>query len=203
MYARIAEKLAAGAIIVLDGGTGTEIERRGAPMSEESWCAAATLSHGNIVRAVHEDYIRAGAEIIAANTYGSSPFILDHYGKLADLAGLDAALSVHHDFDEVHGWYVRGELGREFELRRALALETALWLGWSDDEHSFWLYRTHTSSLADLGAHVGLRLDLDDVTSARLGVSGSSIVGQDLRDWFDPRIDADRIWATLGVGWAF
>ncbi len=91
MYARIAEKLAAGAIIVLDGGTGTEIERRGAPMSEESWCAAATLSHGHIVRAVHEDYIRAGAEIIAANTYGSSPFILDHYDKLADLAGLDAA----------------------------------------------------------------------------------------------------------------
>jgi homocysteine S-methyltransferase len=91
MYARIAEKLARGGIVVLDGGTGTEIERRGAPMSEVSWCSHATLSHGAIVRGVHEDYIRAGAEIIAANTYGSSPFVLDHHGKLADLASIDGA----------------------------------------------------------------------------------------------------------------
>jgi homocysteine S-methyltransferase len=89
MYAWIAERLAAREVVVLDGGTGTEIERRGAPMSEESWCAPATLSHGDIVRGVHADYIRAGAEIVTANTYGSSPFVLDHYGKLADLARID------------------------------------------------------------------------------------------------------------------
>ncbi|MEZ5775066.1 MAG: homocysteine S-methyltransferase family protein [Hyphomicrobiaceae bacterium] len=87
--AAILDEIAKGGIVVLDGGTGTEIERRGAPMSEESWCAPATLSHGDIVREVHRDYILAGARIVTANTYGSSPFILDHHGKLADLPLID------------------------------------------------------------------------------------------------------------------
>ena len=62
MYERIAKKLAAGRNIILDGGTGTDIQRRGAPMSAETWCADANMTHPQIVKAVHEDYIRAGAE---------------------------------------------------------------------------------------------------------------------------------------------
>ena len=38
------DKLARGETIILDGGTGTELERRGAKMSDQTWCAAATLT---------------------------------------------------------------------------------------------------------------------------------------------------------------
>jgi methionine synthase I (cobalamin-dependent) len=91
MYKAIEQKLTTGEISVLDGGTGTEIERRGAPMSDESWSAPATLTHPDIVREVHAYYIRAGADVVIANTFGSSPFVLDHYGKLDELPRIDDA----------------------------------------------------------------------------------------------------------------
>ncbi len=82
-------KLAKGETIILDGGTGTEIERRGAKMSDEIWCAAATLTDQSIIRAVHRDYILAGADIIAANTFASSVFSLDYHNKLDELEAID------------------------------------------------------------------------------------------------------------------
>ncbi len=63
MYEPIAQKLAAGRNVILDGGTGTDIQRRGAPMSGETWCAEVNVTHPQIVKAVHEDYIRAGAAL--------------------------------------------------------------------------------------------------------------------------------------------
>ena len=73
MYKQIEEKLTRGDVILLDGGTGTEIQRKGAPMNGDVWCALATRSHPEIVRDVHLDYIDAGADIITANTFASSP----------------------------------------------------------------------------------------------------------------------------------
>jgi homocysteine S-methyltransferase len=91
LYDQIEAKLAAGDIVILDGGTGTEIQRRGAPMSAESWSADANLTHPDIVRAVHEDYIAAGAELIIANTFATSPLLFNHLGRDEEVAKIDAA----------------------------------------------------------------------------------------------------------------
>jgi homocysteine S-methyltransferase len=74
------DKLAAGEVIVLDGGTGTELQRRGAQMDQAAWCARATMTHGDLLRQVHEDYIRAGADIITANTFATSRRMLTPAG---------------------------------------------------------------------------------------------------------------------------
>jgi len=58
-YAKIKQRLADGDIIVLDGATGTELERRGAPMDPAAWCGPATLENDHILTAIHSDYIRA------------------------------------------------------------------------------------------------------------------------------------------------
>lgn len=76
----IERRLAAGEVVLLDGATGTELERRGARMHDEVWCAAATLSHGDLLRTVHEDYVRAGASVIIANTYASNRLMLEPAG---------------------------------------------------------------------------------------------------------------------------
>lgn len=89
MYARIKAKLDKGQTIILDGGTGTDIQRRGAPMSGDTWCADANLTHPEIVRDVHLDYIKVGAEIIAANTFASSALSFNHYGRDDDLLRID------------------------------------------------------------------------------------------------------------------
>lgn len=79
----LARRIGNAEVIILDGATGTELQRRGVPMHGQVWCASASLSHADVVRAVHEDYIRAGAEVIIANTYASARHALEPAG-LAD-----------------------------------------------------------------------------------------------------------------------
>lgn len=89
-YETIRNKLANGQNIILDGGTGTDIQRRGAPMSGDTWCADANLTHGDIVKTVHLDYIAQGADIVTANTYATSPLIFSHIGRVEDVNKIDA-----------------------------------------------------------------------------------------------------------------
>ena len=64
--------MAAHDIVVLDGGMGTELQARGVPMDSSAWSAEANIAQPEIVRTVHEDYIRAGADVIIANTYSAA-----------------------------------------------------------------------------------------------------------------------------------
>ncbi len=57
--------------IVIDGATGTEIEQRGVPQLNDAWNGGGALSHPDILRQVHEDYILAGAQIIISNTFAT------------------------------------------------------------------------------------------------------------------------------------
>jgi len=79
------KRIAAGDLVLLDGGTGTELERRGVPMNERGWCGDATLGHGQVLREIHEDYIRAGAEVIITNTFASARHTLEPIGFGADV----------------------------------------------------------------------------------------------------------------------
>ena len=80
MIEEFTRRLAAGEVILIDGGTGTELEARGVPMSGAVWCGVAVLDHQDVVRATHEDYIRAGAEVIIANTFPSNRLALEPAG---------------------------------------------------------------------------------------------------------------------------
>ncbi len=75
------QRLAGGELIFLDGATGTELERRGVPMDDDAWSAAAILSHPRTVRAVHEDYLRAGADVVTANSFSTARHQLEPAGQ--------------------------------------------------------------------------------------------------------------------------
>ncbi len=74
------QRLEADEIVLIDGATGTELQRRGVPMDEFAWSGAAVLTHPDVVRETHEDYIRAGANVIITNTYGSTRQMLEPAG---------------------------------------------------------------------------------------------------------------------------
>ncbi|MYB19750.1 MAG: homocysteine S-methyltransferase family protein [Holophagales bacterium] len=76
-----------GEILLLDGGTGTELERRGVPMDSAAWCGTAALEHQDAIRDLHEDYIRAGADAIITNTFATHRPLLEAAG-LGDKVGL-------------------------------------------------------------------------------------------------------------------
>lgn len=79
-YSIIRTRLQGGGIVLLDGGTGTELEARGAAMDPQAWCGPATLDNVDILEGIHRDYLSAGADIITANTYASSRLMLEAGG---------------------------------------------------------------------------------------------------------------------------
>ena len=74
---------------MIDGGTGTEIQRRGVAMAGDTWCAEANIDAPDTVREVHASYVDAGAELIIANTYATSPLLFDHLGRGDDVDRID------------------------------------------------------------------------------------------------------------------
>ncbi len=79
-YLDVKRRLDAGEIIVIDGGTGTELQRRGAQMDPSAWCGPASLNNSELLTQVHLDYINAGADVITANTFASSRLMLTPAG---------------------------------------------------------------------------------------------------------------------------
>ena len=82
------DRLAADEILIIDGGTGSELQRRGVAMDVNAWSGAAALDHEVLLREIHRDYISAGAEVITANTFGTTRFVLasagldDQFGRI-------------------------------------------------------------------------------------------------------------------------
>jgi homocysteine S-methyltransferase len=58
--------------VVLDGGLATELEARGADLDHFLWSARLLAEAPGLLRAVHFDYLVAGADIIATATYQAS-----------------------------------------------------------------------------------------------------------------------------------
>lgn len=65
----ISARLLRGEVIVLDGAMGTELERRGVETPLPLWSARALLDAPSVVQAIHEDYVRAGADVLTTNTF--------------------------------------------------------------------------------------------------------------------------------------
>lgn len=70
-YNSVMARIADGGRVLIDGATGTEIERRGVPQLDGAWNGGGALSHPDVLVGVHEDYIRQGAEIVISNTFAT------------------------------------------------------------------------------------------------------------------------------------
>jgi homocysteine S-methyltransferase len=117
----IEKDLAAGKTIVIDGATGTELERRGAAMHEKAWCAMATLTAPDLLRGVHEDYIRAGARLITANTFSTNRIMLEPAGlgpRFEELnrRAVDLALQARDRTDELGRVAVAGSMSHQVPI---------------------------------------------------------------------------------------
>lgn len=78
---------------ILDGATGTELERRGVSCALPLWSAHALLEAPDTVRAIHADYARVGCGGVTANTFRTQRRVLEKAG-LGELAGELTTLAV-------------------------------------------------------------------------------------------------------------
>lgn len=65
-------------MLFLDGAFGTELQKNGLKQGDipELW----NITHGDIIKKIHEDYINAGADIINTNTFGGNKLKLKELG---------------------------------------------------------------------------------------------------------------------------
>ena len=68
----LAELLEAQGCVVLDGGLATELERRGADLSDPLWSARQLVEGPDLIREVHQAYFAAGADVAVSASYQAS-----------------------------------------------------------------------------------------------------------------------------------
>ena len=69
--------------MILDGAIGTELERLGARMDQDVWCARALADSPDLVHEVHRRYLDAGADVITANSYSATREAMQRHGLAA------------------------------------------------------------------------------------------------------------------------
>jgi S-methylmethionine-dependent homocysteine/selenocysteine methylase len=101
--------------VVLDGALGTLLEERGIPAGLPLWSANALITSPAAVGKLHEDYIRAGADIITTATFRTTRRMFNRAGlpdRSAELTKL--AVSLAKDAREVQhhrGILIGGSMG--------------------------------------------------------------------------------------------
>ena len=166
-------RLDAGDIILMDGGTGTEIHRRGVPVDPNTWSGSATLTHPDVIRDIHEDYLRAGADIIITNTFSTSRAQLEPAGmgdrteeanKLAVQVAREAIEKVAPDRDVV----LAGSMSTFYpaDPNMATSYEAAL-----ED------YREQARYLAEAGVDVIVPEMISRIIDAKATVQAASETG--------------------------
>ncbi len=82
----ILDRLNDGHTLLLDGGTGSELQRRGVDVlvgakdGLKAWSATANIEFADVVQQVHQDYLRVGADIITSNNFWTGPTRLERCG---------------------------------------------------------------------------------------------------------------------------
>lgn len=116
-------------ITLLDGGMGQELVRR---MGEATplWAMQALIDAPELVRAVHDDFFAAGAEVATTNTYAVLPDRLAAFGlseRLGELIETGCRLAVEARDAAGHGLVAGalGPLGFSYQPDNAPPPETA------------------------------------------------------------------------------
>ncbi len=65
--------LAAQPFVLLDGAMATELEARGCDLADSLWSAKVLLENPQLIRDVHLDYFRAGAQVAITASYQATP----------------------------------------------------------------------------------------------------------------------------------
>ena len=77
-------------IVLLDGGMGQELTRRSKDPAHPQWGAWVMMNEPEIVQALHEEYIEAGARAITINAYSVNRSRLENFKMVERLTELQA-----------------------------------------------------------------------------------------------------------------
>jgi len=87
-YSTAEARLRNGEVLLLDGGTGSEVLRRKIDSDVNLWAVGPLLNAPELLRGIHETYIAAGADIITTATFRTTPRALARVGMEDQAADL-------------------------------------------------------------------------------------------------------------------
>jgi len=119
-------RLTRGEIVLIDGALGTELERRGVETVLPLWSARALMDAPERVREIHEEYVRAGADVLTANTFRTTPRALGK-SALGDVGGKAGADRARAEADRLSALAV----SLAIEARRRAGLGRDVWIAGS------------------------------------------------------------------------
>jgi S-methylmethionine-dependent homocysteine/selenocysteine methylase len=185
-YSELMQRIHAGECILIDGATGTEIERRGVPQLENAWNGGGALSHPEILRAVHEDYLRLGAEIIISNTFAT------HYYALHDADEADRFEAYNH-----RGVELAIEARDRAQESNALVAAGISYWSWSGNHPTLKNLKTATERqvkiLAAAGADLFLLEMMIDIDKALILLDAASSTGLPVWVGFTCKLDDNGV----------
>lgn len=154
--------LDSGRVILLDGAMGTELYRRGIFINRCYDDLSRTAP--NLIREIHQEYRKAGADVLETNTFGANRFRLGGYGLEGAVEEINkAAARLARDVagDEL---FVAGSIGPI-----GLRLEP---YGATSREEAREAFRDQAAALAEGGADVFILETFSDLEEIRQAVAG-------------------------------
>jgi homocysteine S-methyltransferase len=181
------QRLTSKKTVIMDGGVSTEMERKGLAMDGDVWSGTAHITHPDLVREVHEDYIRAGAEVITANTFATAPHVLASIGKGDDAAkvnrdGIALAKQARDNVATGDVW-IAGSMSSMPSLERISVTATGPAVADS--------YREQADALAEAGCDLILAEMMIDTENAALVLAAAKATGLPIWIGLSASVDPD------------
>ena len=146
-------------IVIFDGAMGTQLQERDFPTGEcpEEW----NLSHPDEIRAIHENYLKAGADVITTNTFGATAIRLEEYGLDDRVAEINhAAIRIAKEAVNNHGYgYVAASIGPTGKLIEPL--------GELPFDVAYDIYKEQVEAITDAGADLIIIETIGDINEMR------------------------------------
>jgi 5-methyltetrahydrofolate--homocysteine methyltransferase len=164
---RFIERLQLGDILVLDGATGTNLQRRGLPVGalSDTW----VVDNPAEVTQLHTDFLKAGSDILLTNTFGSSRLHLGHAG-IADRfeATNRQAVALLRKVVEGSTTLVGGSMGPLGEMLQPY--------GTLAEEDAFKNYADQAQVLSEAGVDLLVIETQFDLNEAKMAIRGTQSV---------------------------
>ena len=192
----ISERLEQDRIILLDGGVSTEIQKRGVSLDPNVWSGLTIKTHPDQVLQVHEDYIRAGSQVITANTYSTARHVLEsinlgHEAKLLNYKSVQIAKQARDNAADRDVW-VAGSMSSMPPLMGSHDIS----LG----KHARVSYREQADVLAEAGVDLIIVEMMRDIENAAIVIEAAVSTGLPVWIGYSTMMDKDGI-GVKGLRW--
>jgi len=162
------ERLKSGTVIVADGAMGTLLYARGVPKGH---CYdELNLSNPTMIRAIHQEYASAGAELIETNTFGANRFVLSKYYDLGARASDINLAGARIAREACPQCFIAGSVG---PVSRPLDTAEAL----SRDELAA-IYAEQISALVEGGVDLVVLETMSDLEEAKIALEEALKIGK-------------------------